>query len=113
MYSSGDYHNLAVDKTGLAYSLPSQLSVPGSLGMGPPRVSQVVCGKEHCMLLTEHGQVYTWGGGSRGQLGHGTLASEERPRSVHSEEITGSRRTFIIGAKVAIVWRFWALSSQL
>ena len=34
------------------------------------------------MLLTEHGQVYTWGGGSRGQLGHGTLASEERPRSV-------------------------------
>ena len=34
------------------------------------------------MLLTEHGQVYTWGGGSRGQLGHGTLASEEKPRSV-------------------------------
>ena len=78
----GDYHNLAVDRTGLAYSLPSQLSVPGSLGMGPPRVSQVVCGKEHCMLLTEHGQVYTWGGGSRGQLGHGTLTSEDKPRLV-------------------------------
>jgi len=78
----GDYHNLAVDRTGLAYSLPSQLSVPGSLGMGPPRVSQVVCGKEHCMLLTEHGQVYTWGGGSRGQLGHGTLTGEDQPRLV-------------------------------
>lgn len=81
-HQSGDYHNLAVDRTGLAYSLPSQLWVPGSLGMGPPRVSQVVCGKEHCMLLTEHGQVYTWGGGSRGQLGHGTLTSEDKPRLV-------------------------------
>ena len=36
------------------------------------------------MLLTEHGQVYTWGGGTRGQLGHGSLASEDRPRSVTS-----------------------------
>ena len=52
------------------------------------------------MLLTEHGQVtagtwhlaqpgttwppqvYTWGGGSRGQLGHGGLGSEESPRLV-------------------------------
>ena len=51
------------------------------------------------MLLTEHGQVYTWGGGSRGQLGHGTLASEERPRSVHNGNIRGSRRTFIMAAK--------------
>ena len=33
-------------------------------------------------VLAEHGQVYTWGGGSRGQLGHGTLTSEETPRLV-------------------------------
>ena len=80
--SCGDFVNLALDKAGLAYSLPSQLEIPGQHGLGSPLVKQVVCGKEHCMLLTEHGQVYTWGGGSRGQLGHGTLASEERPRSV-------------------------------
>ena len=78
----GDFHNLALDKAGLAYSLPSQLKIPGQLGLGSPLVRQVVCGKEHCMLLTEHGQVYTWGGGSRGQLGHGTLTSEETPRLV-------------------------------
>ena len=78
----GDFHNLALDKAGLAYSLPSQLKIPGQLGLGSPLVRQVVCGKEHCMLLTEHGQVYTWGGGSRGQLGHGTLTSEEQPRLV-------------------------------
>ena len=51
-----------------------------SAGLSQPRVVQVVCGKEHCMLLTEHGQVYSWGGGSRGQLGHGTLNSEDSPR---------------------------------
>jgi len=79
----GDYHNLAIDASGAAYSLPNKLSlVTSPPGLGQPRVTQVVCGKEHCMLLTEHGQVYTWGGGSRGQLGHGTLASEERPRLV-------------------------------
>jgi len=79
----GDYHNLAIDASGSAYSLPNKLSlITSPPGLGQPKVTQVVCGKEHCMLLTEHGQVYTWGGGSRGQLGHGTLASEERPRLV-------------------------------
>ena len=34
------------------------------------------------MLLTEHGQVYSWGGGSRGQLGHGTVTNEDSPRLV-------------------------------
>ena len=34
------------------------------------------------MLLTETGQVFSWGGGTRGQLGHGTLASEDKPRLI-------------------------------
>ena len=38
--------------------------------------------QEHCILLTEHGQVYTWGGGTRGQLGHGTVTSEDSPKLV-------------------------------
>ena len=28
--------------------------------------------------------VYSWGGGSRGQLGHGTLMAEEKPRLVQA-----------------------------
>jgi len=79
----GDYHNLAIDSSGAAYSLPNKLTlITSPPGLAQPKITQVVCGKEHCMLLTEHGQVYTWGGGSRGQLGHGTMASEERPRLV-------------------------------
>ena len=46
------------------------------------KVTDVVCGKEHSLLLTEHGQVFSWGGGSRGQLGHGNLASEDKPKLV-------------------------------
>ena len=42
----------------------------------------MVCGKEHSLLLTEHGQVFSWGGGSRGQLGHGNLVSEEKPKLI-------------------------------
>jgi len=78
----GDFHNLACDTAGQAYSLPSPITFSSFPGGAQQKVVDVACGKEHCMLLTEHGQVYTWGGGSRGQLGHGTLASEESPRLV-------------------------------
>jgi len=78
----GDFYNLACDTAGQAYSLPSPINFSSFPGGAQQRVVEVACGKEHCMLLTEHGQVYTWGGGSRGQLGHGTLASEETPRLV-------------------------------
>ena len=46
------------------------------------QVTDVVCGKEHSLLLTEYGQVFSWGGGSRGQLGHGNLASEDKPKLI-------------------------------
>ena len=78
----GDYHNLGLDSTGQAYSLPSPLHFSSIPGGAIQKVVEIVCGKEHCMLLTEHGQVYSWGGGSRGQLGHGTLTNEESPRLV-------------------------------
>ena len=34
------------------------------------------------MVLTDTGQVYSWGGGARGQLGHGILASEYKPKLI-------------------------------
>lgn len=78
----GDYHNLGLDSEGQAYSLPSPLHFSSSPGGAQHKVTQVVAGKEHCMLLTEHGQVYSWGGGTRGQLGHGSLASEDSPKLI-------------------------------
>ena len=58
--SCGDAHNLGLDADGVAYALPSPLTDwGGGLGSSGGRltVTDVVCGKEHCLLLTEHGQV--------------------------------------------------------
>ena len=92
----GDNHNLGLDASGVPYSLPSPLEFDAS----PPesareRVTDVVCGKEHCLMLTESGRVYSWGGGSRGQLGHGTLSSESSPRLITA--LDGLRITKIAG----------------
>ncbi|KAK4323849.1 hypothetical protein Pmani_005489 [Petrolisthes manimaculis] len=43
------------------------------------KVKEIAVGKEHCMVLTEEGQVYTWGGGMHGQLGIGELCKSEEP----------------------------------
>ncbi|KAL1507069.1 hypothetical protein AB1Y20_007930 [Prymnesium parvum] len=45
-------------------------------------VLQVECGTHHCIAATEAGEVYTWGSGSHGQLGHGDRRSEAVPRRV-------------------------------
>ncbi|XP_022086678.1 ultraviolet-B receptor UVR8-like isoform X2 [Acanthaster planci] len=44
------------------------------------KFSQVCCGQEHVILLSEIHQVYSFGLGSRGQLGHGTTDGESQPR---------------------------------
>uniref|UniRef100_A0A8C2MM55 RCC1 domain containing 1 n=1 Tax=Cricetulus griseus TaxID=10029 RepID=A0A8C2MM55_CRIGR len=44
------------------------------------RVRQLELGAEHVLLLCEAGQVFSWGGGRHGQLGHGTLEAELEPR---------------------------------
>ncbi|XP_064613634.1 RCC1 domain-containing protein 1-like [Liolophura sinensis] len=41
----------------------------------PCQVTQVTCGKEHTVVLSETGQIYTCGLGSRGQLGHNSTES--------------------------------------
>ncbi|KAM9385950.1 putative E3 ubiquitin-protein ligase HERC3 isoform 4-T4 [Pholidichthys leucotaenia] len=38
-------------------------------------VSQVSCGNQHSVVLTEDGEVFTWGQDSRGQLGLGTVGN--------------------------------------
>ncbi|CAG8496102.1 9785_t:CDS:2, partial [Ambispora leptoticha] len=40
---------------------------------------KVVSGENHFLALTRNGEVYTWGSGRYGQLGHGNLKSLNRP----------------------------------
>jgi len=49
-------------------------------------ILELSCGKEHVLLLSKHGTAYSYGIGSRGQLGHGTVETEKTPRLVEALE---------------------------
>lgn len=117
---SGDSHNIGLDSDGVAYSLPSPLDFDVFPKNTSHKVVDIVCGKEHCLLLTEHGQVYSWGGGSRGQLGHGTLNSEERPRLITALDGMKVKKIAAGGWHSAVISQFddlymfgWNESGQL
>ena len=45
---------------------------------------QIACGGWHSAALTNTGEVFTWGSGRCGQLGHGDWASHRLPCVVHT-----------------------------
>ncbi|KAK3558314.1 hypothetical protein QTP86_014701, partial [Hemibagrus guttatus] len=63
----------------IASKLPFFRPLPTQL-----QAASLALGTEHAVLLTASGTVYTWGHGSHGQLGHGTLVSEDEPRAVEA-----------------------------
>ncbi|XP_071425032.1 RCC1 domain-containing protein 1 isoform X1 [Pithys albifrons albifrons] len=48
------------------------------------RAQRLALGTEHALALGAHGEVFTWGAGRHGQLGHGTVESEPQPRLVEA-----------------------------
>jgi len=52
-------------------------------------IAAVSCGSRHTMVLTTKGEVYSWGWGSMGQLGHGDLKSSNFPRKIEFFEKHG------------------------
>ncbi|XP_074569865.1 PH, RCC1 and FYVE domains-containing protein 1-like [Curcuma longa] len=47
-------------------------------------VAEVACGSFHVAVLTVKGQVYTWGRGANGRLGHGDLDDRKEPSLVEA-----------------------------
>ncbi|KAF8015027.1 hypothetical protein BT93_H0730 [Corymbia citriodora subsp. variegata] len=88
LYAWGDYNivsDLAVEERSRNRWLPCKLS-------GPPdgiKVSSVSCGIWHTAVVTTSRQLYTFGDGTFGVLGHGDLRSISRPKEV--ESLRGSR----------------------
>ncbi|XP_009278730.1 PREDICTED: RCC1 domain-containing protein 1 [Aptenodytes forsteri] len=58
-------------------AFPALLDLPQDL-----EVSKVSCGSRHTAIVTRGGELYTWGWGKYGQLGHEDNASSDQPRRV-------------------------------
>ncbi|KAG8235151.1 hypothetical protein J437_LFUL015191, partial [Ladona fulva] len=48
------------------------------------RIRDVACGSSHSAAVTASGELYTWGLGEYGRLGHGDLVSQFRPKRVRA-----------------------------
>ncbi|XP_036373044.1 probable E3 ubiquitin-protein ligase HERC3 isoform X1 [Megalops cyprinoides] len=83
--SCGQAHSVAVNEQGQVFTWGAGSG--GQLGLGTAeeavrvprlikklyehRISQVMCGNQHCVALSKDGQIFTWGQNSHGQLGLG------------------------------------------
>ena len=45
-------------------------------------VRDVACGSGHSAAITSNGELYTWGQGEHGRLGHGDLLNQTKPKLV-------------------------------
>ena len=59
--------------------MPISIPFPSS-----PIIRFISCGFFHCAALSKENCVYTWGGGSEGQLGHGDNLNLSFPKKVVS-----------------------------
>ncbi|NWT74085.1 RCCD1 protein, partial [Prunella himalayana] len=67
-------------------AFPALLDLPQNL-----EVSAVSCGSRHTAVVTRGGELYTWGWGKYGQLGHGTNVSCDQARRVEHLVAKGLR----------------------
>ncbi|XP_049393541.1 PH, RCC1 and FYVE domains-containing protein 1-like [Solanum stenotomum] len=70
-----------------------QLGIPGSTGKFPSRVQgkitdcfieEIACGSFHVVSLSSNSELYTWGKGGNGQLGHGDNHDRNTPTLVEA-----------------------------
>eukprot|EP00742_Colponemidia_sp_Colp-10_P003198 GILJ01003407.1.p1 GENE.GILJ01003407.1~~GILJ01003407.1.p1 ORF type:complete len:594 (-),score=58.29 GILJ01003407.1:163-1944(-) len=76
---------------GPATALPSKVT----FGRDAKPIVKVACGCYHTIALTEAGDIYTFGRGNHGQLGHGNTTDYKAPKWV--ESLSGRRVVEIAG----------------
>jgi E3 ubiquitin-protein ligase HERC2 len=66
----GHNNRLSLDKPRLIESLKSK------------RIRDIACGSSHSAAITSNGELYTWGLGEYGRLGHGDSVTQLKPKLV-------------------------------
>ncbi|NXK40800.1 RCCD1 protein, partial [Piprites chloris] len=72
-------------------AFPALLDLPQDL-----EVSGVSCGSRHTAVVTRGGELYTWGWGKYGQLGHGDITSSDQARRVEHLVAEGLRAEEVV-----------------
>ncbi|KAJ7424897.1 RCC1 domain containing 1 [Pitangus sulphuratus] len=72
-------------------AFPALLDLPQDL-----EVSGVSCGSRHTAVVTRGGELYTWGWGKYGQLGHGDFTSSDQARRVEHLVVEGLRAEEVV-----------------
>jgi len=76
------------------HTRPNRLA-PSCFGFAP--VVLVACGADHTVALTDQGEVWAWGSGSKSQLGLGDKESRLAPARVQVEQFdSGQGRAFFV-----------------
>lgn len=113
--SCGEHHTAAVDREGKVYTWGWGGSLfQGAGGLGHPirkdvptpqlvrtlvdqgiAITSIECGAYHSVALAQNGEVWTWGNGECGQLGHGWGEHRNEPKSV---ELLANKTVTVIAA---------------
>ena len=78
LYAWGNNSN---HQLGIGYNSPKLVNHPTRV-YNIEGVVQVSCGYEHSMALNDDGDLYSWGHGEGGLLGHGELDDEATPKRI-------------------------------
>ncbi|KAK5581521.1 hypothetical protein RB653_001556 [Dictyostelium firmibasis] len=67
-------------------SIPTRIELNTIVGIqhGGGKITQIACGFGHSVICSDNGEVYSWGLGKQGQLGHGNYESIARPRLIEA-----------------------------
>ena len=60
-----------------SYNTPKMIE-----GLQGKHVRDIACGSGYSAAITSNGELYTWGQGHRGQLGHGECCNIGKPKQV-------------------------------
>ncbi|NWV81502.1 RCCD1 protein, partial [Dasyornis broadbenti] len=72
-------------------AFPALLDLPQDL-----ELSMISCGSRHTAAITRGGELYTWGWGKYGQLGHGDNTSSDQARRVEHLVAKGLRAEDVV-----------------
>ncbi|KAI4336459.1 hypothetical protein L6164_014983 [Bauhinia variegata] len=124
--SGGWRHSMALTSCGLLYGWGwnkfGQVGVGDNVDHCSPvqvkfpheqKVAQISCGWRHTIAVTEKQNVYSWGRGTNGQLGHGEVVDRNVPKIVEALSVDGSFGQHIESSKIdALSGKTWVSPSE-